>query len=110
MLISSFLFGLAHSVNLVLRFSGNLGAVSFQVLGAFVIGIGFAALRLRTNMIWGAILVHLLLDFCLAISQISGPLFPVVEGTVLLCYGLYLLRNRQTLEKEYVSSLQTEAA
>jgi Type II CAAX prenyl endopeptidase Rce1-like len=57
-LISSVLFGLAHLGNSALR--GFSVIVALQAFGAAVRGIGFAALRLRTNTISPPILIHML--------------------------------------------------
>jgi membrane protease YdiL (CAAX protease family) len=104
-LVSSLFFSIAHSANLFVRFSGNPGAVLFQMLGTFVIGIGFAALRLRTNTLWGVIVVHMLLDFFQTVSQTPKPLVPIIQGTLMLLYGIFiLLRDPRSLREEQLSS------
>lgn len=90
---SSLLFGLAHSTNLLMRLSGNPGMVAFQILGTFVIGIGFAALRLRTNTLWTVIGMHALLDLFLALGQLPRALINPIQGTILLVYAIFLIRS-----------------
>lgn len=94
-LISSLLFGLAHSTNLFLRFSGNPVLVGLQIFGAFTFGIGMAALRLRTNTLWPLMVLHALVDFFLAVGQLPILLVDPIIDTVLLVYGIFLIRGFQ---------------
>ena len=60
-IVSSVLFGLAHSLNVL---SGaNPLATLLQVGYALAIGFGFAAVTLRTGTIWPLVLIHALIDF-----------------------------------------------
>lgn len=88
--ISSLLFGLMHIGNLLYR---NPFIVFAQMIGAFVDGIGQGAFRLRTNTIWFPIILHALHD--LALKYTNFPVIPldVVEVTLLMIYGIYLLRG-----------------
>lgn len=92
-LISSLLFGLAHSTNLFLHFSGNPVLVGLQIIGAFTFGIGMAALRLRTNTIWPLMILHAAIDLFLAFSLLPVPLVAAIQDTILLVYGFFLIRG-----------------
>jgi membrane protease YdiL (CAAX protease family) len=89
-LISSLLFGLMHIGNLLYR---NPAIVFAQMIGAFVHGIGLSAIRLRTNTIWFPVILHALHD--LALKYTHFPVIPldVVQVTLLMFYGIYLLRG-----------------
>lgn len=90
-LISSVLFGLAHLANSALR--GVSLLIAAQALGAAVLGIGFAALRLRTNTVWPLIAIHGAHDLFLQISTLPIPLIEVVVATTTAIYGIVLLRQ-----------------
>lgn len=60
-IISSILFGLLHSLN-VLSGADPL-AILLQIGYALAIGFGFAAVTLRTQVIWPLVLIHALTDF-----------------------------------------------
>ena len=70
-LISSLLFGLGHLGNSALR--GLSPIIAAQAFGAGVQGVGFAALRLRTNTIWPLIVIHTLHDVSLADGHAADP-------------------------------------
>lgn len=88
--ISALLFGLMHIGNLLYR---NPIIVFAQMIGAFVHGIGLGAIRLRTNTIWFPVILHGLHD--LALKYTNFPVIPldVVQVTLLMLYGIYLLRG-----------------
>lgn len=88
--ISSLLFGLMHIGNLLYR---NPAIVFAQMIGAFVHGIGLGAIRLRANTIWFPVILHALHD--LALKYTNFPVIPldVVQVTLLMFYGMYLLRG-----------------
>ncbi len=88
--ISALLFGLVHIGNLLYR---NPMIVFAQMIGAFVHGIGLGAIRLRTNTIWFPVILHGLHD--LALKYTNFPVIPldVVQVTLLMIYGIYLLRG-----------------
>ena len=90
-LISSLLFGLGHLGNSVLR--GISPIIAAQAFGAGVQGVGFAALRLRTNTIWPLIAIHALHDLFLQMGTLPIPLVEVPIDTILLVYGIFLLRH-----------------
>lgn len=90
-LISSVLFGLGHLGNSALR--GISPLIAAQAFGAAVQGIGFAALRLRTNTIWPLIALHAVHDFFLQMSALPIPLVEVPIDTITAVYGIFLLRG-----------------
>ncbi|MCL4861944.1 MAG: CPBP family intramembrane metalloprotease [Caldilineaceae bacterium] len=96
--ISAVLFGAAHLANVLVR--SNPYVVVAQAVGAFCFGVGFSALRLRTNTIWFLIGLHAVHDLLLRYTQ--WPVIPldVVQVTILLVYGLYLLRNWEGIQEE----------
>ena len=90
-LISSLLFGLGHLGNTALR--GISFLIVLQAFGAAIQGIGFAALRLRTNTIWPLIIIHGLHDLSLQMSTLPIPLLEAPMETALCIYGIVLLRH-----------------
>jgi membrane protease YdiL (CAAX protease family) len=94
-IISALLFGASHLVNLIVR--TNPAIVIAQAIGAFCDGFGFAALRMRTNTIWFLVILHALHDLLLQYTQL--PLIPldVVQVTILLIYGIFIMRDRRKL-------------
>lgn len=93
--LSAVLFGLMHLVNLLIR--GNPAIVLAQCVGAFCDGVGFAALRMRTNTIWPLVILHMLHDLLLKFTQLPAIPLDVAQVTILMIYGFYLLRTRKTL-------------
>jgi uncharacterized protein len=91
LLISSLLFGLAHSANLFLRFSGNPVIVILQIIGNFTFGIGMAALRLRINTIWPLLFLHAAFDLFLALGQLPTLLVAPIQDVILLIYAFFLI-------------------
>jgi len=90
-LISSILFGAAHLANSALR--GVSLLIAAQAFGAAVQGIGFAALRLRTNTVWPLILIHAAHDLFLQMSALPIPLVEAPIATITAIYGIVLLRR-----------------
>ena len=88
--ISSILFGLMHIGNLLYR---NPFIVFAQMIGAFVHGIGLSAIRLRTNTIWFPVILHGLHDLALKYTNFPAIPLDVVQVTLLMIYGIYLLRG-----------------
>jgi uncharacterized protein len=88
--ISSLLFGLIHIGNLLYR---NPIIVFAQMIGAFVHGIGLSAIRLRTNTIWFPVILHGLHDLALKYTNFPAIPLDVVQVTLLMIYGIYLLRG-----------------
>lgn len=89
-LISALFFGLLHIANLLYR---NPIIVLAQMLGAFVHGIGLGAIRLRTNTIWFPVILHGLHDLTLKYTNFPPIGLDVVQVTLLMIYGIYLLRG-----------------
>lgn len=92
--ISAVLFGAMHLVNLLIR--ANPAIVLAQCVGAFCDGVGFAALRIRTNTLWPLIGLHMLHDLLLKFTRLPVIPLDVAQVTVLMIYGFYLLRKRKT--------------
>ncbi|MEZ4865249.1 MAG: CPBP family intramembrane glutamic endopeptidase [Caldilineaceae bacterium] len=92
--ISALLFGFMHIGNLLYR---NPAIVAAQMLGAFVHGIGLGAIRLRTNTIWVVVLLHGLHDLALKYTNFPAIPLDVVQVTLLMLYGLYLMRDQKAL-------------
>lgn len=95
--ISSLLFGLMHIGNLLYR---NPAIVFAQMIGAFVHGIGLSAIRLRTNTIWFPVVLHGLHDLALKYTNFPAIPLDVVQVTLLMFYGIYLLREWKNPEGE----------
>lgn len=96
-IISALLFGLMHIGNLLYR---NPFIVLAQMVGAFVHGIGLGAIRLRSNTIWFVVFLHGVHD--LVLKYTNFPVIPldVVQVTLLMLYGFYLLRDKKALTGE----------
>lgn len=113
-LLTSLLFGAMHSLNVFV--TGDLGAALVQSCAAFLSGLLFIALRLRTGSLWPPILLHALWDFTVfvlgsavgraiaptslpgdAATQANGShltaLTPVLLVLPTAIYGLWLMRN-----------------
>jgi membrane protease YdiL (CAAX protease family) len=100
--LSAILFGLSHLDNLFLPRADELG-VAYQILEAALVGILFAAVRLRMNTIWPVMVVHATYNFTLVLAfGHAFPVAPTVPGflvatVVNLCLagiGYFLLRAR----------------
>ena len=89
--LSALLFGLIHIGNLLYR---NPAIVLAQMVGAFVHGIGLGAIRWRTNTIWFVVALHGLHDLALRYSNFPTIPLDVVQVTLLMLYGIYLLRGQ----------------
>ena len=101
-LISSLLFGMAHTVNGLS--TGDFGGALWQAAAAAMQGIGYAAIRLRTRSAWPMVLVHGLWDFALVTAMLSTPSqgevsvlpYAALLAVLPLClYGAWLLRPSQ---------------
>jgi membrane protease YdiL (CAAX protease family) len=93
--ISAALFGLIHAGNFLYR---NPLIVLAQMFGAFVHGIGLGALRLRTNTIWAVVVLHGLHDLALKYTRFPAIPLDVIQVTLLMLYGIYLLRKPASQE------------
>lgn len=101
-LLSAILFGLSHVDNFFLPGADELG-VTYQIFEAALVGILFAAVRLRMNTIWPVMAVHATYDFMLILAfGHAFPVAPTVPGFVvdtvvnvgLAGVGFALLRAR----------------
>jgi membrane protease YdiL (CAAX protease family) len=90
-LLMAVLFGLAHLSNLFVR--ANPAIVVAQAVGAFCDGFGFGALRLRTNTLWFLIALHAAHDLLLRYTNFPAIPLDVVQVTILLIYGIFILRR-----------------
>ena len=97
-IITAVVFGLMHSLNLLSGF--NPQVVFVQMSYASAIGFTYAALVLRTGMIWPLMLLHFLTDFTgfMALGQLmqaqTGSVSIVVSAiyvVVFVGYGIFLL-------------------
>jgi membrane protease YdiL (CAAX protease family) len=97
---TSAIFGLVHALNAFT--TGDVPDALWQSGGAFLQGVGYAAIRLRIRSVWPMAVVHGLWDFALMLQLVSGaqegtaPLRPWVSLVLVLpifLYGLYLLRG-----------------
>ena len=108
-LLTSLMFGAVHSLNVFV--TGDLGPALIQSVAAFLSGLFFIALRLRTGSLWPPILVHGLWDFTTFSIGLAGgglsdaggadtapsgavsvflPILLVLPNAI---YGLWLMRN-----------------
>lgn len=100
-LFSALLFGVPHLLNAL---SGrDVGASLIQVAYAVVIGVLFAAIRLRTGALWPLVLLHALTNFVVWASEggLGGGAAPtvgrlvltVVFGAAMLAQAIWMLRS-----------------
>jgi membrane protease YdiL (CAAX protease family) len=101
-LIDSALFGVVHAVNGV--GTGDFSGALWQSAAAFLQGICYAAIRLRTRSVWPMTVVHGLWDFALVTSMLSAatgtdasilPYAALLAVLPLCLYGVFLLRASQ---------------
>ncbi len=104
-LITSVLFGLMHIGNL---FGGaDLTYTLVQVLASVFGAFGLGAIRVRTNTVWGLVLLHAINDFTMFITrdevnvtQAQSTFYlvgKIAYCLVMLSYGLYLIRGELRL-------------
>lgn len=84
--VSSVLFGSMHVVNLL--FGADLGATLLQVGYATAMGFTFAAVALRTGVIWPLVVIHTLMD-AVGFVTADGTTSTVVGGADVLVAGVY---------------------
>jgi len=103
-LICALLFGLSHIDNLFLPGADELG-IAYQMFEAALIGVLFAAARLRMNTIWPVIAIHAAYDFILILAfGHASPVAPTLPGFLvdtavnlgLAGLGLFLIRPRHS--------------
>lgn len=104
--LSCILFGLIHALNVFL--TGDLTAALLQAVAAFMSGVLFMALRIRTGSLYPLIIIHALWDFSLFIglsarastaTETASALPPIAMAAPVLLvlplflYGLFLMRH-----------------
>ena len=100
-IVTSLLFGLSHSLNVL---SGkNLADVLVQILYALAIGFAFAALVLKKGIIWPLVLAHFLIDFTAMIgrtdfSPVLNSILGVAINFVLGSYGLLVMLQKPNVK------------
>jgi membrane protease YdiL (CAAX protease family) len=101
-ILSAILFGFSHLDNLLLPGADELG-VSYQIFEAALVGVLFAAVRLRMNTIWPVMAVHATYNLMLVLAfghafpvapTLPGFLMATVVNLALACVGFFLLRER----------------
>jgi membrane protease YdiL (CAAX protease family) len=109
--VSSLLFGLAHSLNLL--GGANPLYTLLQVGYTLAIGFGFAAVALRTRVLWPLVIIHALIDFASFLAShgvISAGVtsldlvISAIFTVAFIAYGLSMLAGSRR------SQLQAEAA
>jgi membrane protease YdiL (CAAX protease family) len=112
-IISAVLFGLVHSMNAL---AGSVPLdVILQIGYTFAIGFCWAAIALRTRVLWPLVVIHALIDFASFLAndgfnKAGTATFDLVEAAVytlaFAAYGIYLLRNN----RQPVKSLEASPA
>lgn len=120
LILSSILFGLVHVSNVFI--TGLLLDSVIQATAAFMSGIFYVAVRIRTRSLYPMIIVHALWDFSLFVmaKSVTSPvtaeigttgkvLGPLAMALPLFLYGLFLLRHvgRDYADMSEVRSAQT---
>jgi membrane protease YdiL (CAAX protease family) len=98
-LLTSLLFGLVHSLNVFT--TGQMEQAVLQSAAAFMQGLAYLAIRIRTRSVWPMVIVHALWDFSLMLStttHASGTdagwsWTPLLIALPIFLYGLFLLRH-----------------
>jgi membrane protease YdiL (CAAX protease family) len=112
-MLTSVAFGAIHSLNVFV--TGDLKGALIQSVAAFLSGLVFIALRLRTGSLWPPIIVHALWDFAtftlgaaghgaaegalpaeavtLPATSMLSELAPILLVLPNAIYGLWLMRN-----------------
>jgi uncharacterized protein len=101
-LITALIFGLTHALNALAGKSLLDGML--QIFYATVIGFAYAALVIKTDLLWPLVLTHFLTDFAYFVQK-PGFEFTsfwqsfIVAGlaVVFTVYGVYLLRRESRL-------------
>lgn len=77
-LVQALIFGLAHYINLM---DMSFMDVTFMVINASLIGVGFAGLMLVTRTIWLPVVLHVIFDMVARMNELLIPGFERVEST-----------------------------
>jgi membrane protease YdiL (CAAX protease family) len=94
--LSSLLFGLTHTVNLLL--GAPPAGVLLQVFFAGTGAAGFAAIRIRTGSLWPGIVLHAGYDLAFRVTQIDpstwhGRFYYTLHGIGWLIFAVVVLRG-----------------
>lgn len=108
-IFTSAVFGLIHTLNVFA--TGQLTVAIIQSVAAFMSGMLYQAIRIRTQSVYPMMVIHALWDFSLfmvvhsagAVNEqpeitFQSLIVPVMLVIPLLGYGIYLLRN---LERDF---------
>ena len=87
-ILSSIVFGAMHLLNLL--FGADLIATLLQVAYATAMGFGFAAVTLRTGVLWPLIVIHSLIDLAGFVTS-DGTVRTGVTATDIVIYTLYVV-------------------
>jgi membrane protease YdiL (CAAX protease family) len=93
--LSSLLFGLTHTVNLLL--GAPPAGVALQVFFAGTGAVGLAALRIRTGSLWPGIALHAAYDLAFRVAEVDpsawhGRFYYTLHGLGWLVFALVVLR------------------
>lgn len=118
LILSTILFGLVHVFNVFI--TGLFLDSAIQAMAAFMSGIFYVAVRIRTRSLYPMIIVHALWDFSLFVmaKSVTSPvvvdvpvagkvLGPLAMALPLFLYGLFLLRH---VGRDYADMSEVEAA
>jgi uncharacterized protein len=107
--LSALLFGLAHFGNLVSRPDQSAAITAAQALGVFTQGIGLVAIRLVTRSLLAVMAIHFAEDLILQLG--AFPIVPanVIESTLFLLFGIWLLRKYRSELASDVKATSIEA-
>lgn len=87
-IIMSLMFGAVHLFNAVV--TGEVGMGLIQAVTATMSGFLFLGIRLKTNSIWPAMIVHGLWDFAILVNSAENGV-NMSENMVAMIFGLFLL-------------------
>lgn len=86
-ILSSVVFGAMHMLNLL---SGaDMAATLLQTVYSAAFGFGFAAVTLRTGVLWPVIMIHALIDFA-GFAAADGTVMSNVTSADVLTYTVYI--------------------
>ncbi len=94
-LLTSFLFGAVHALNVFI--TGELGLAIMQSIAAGMSGLVFLAIVLRTGSLWTAIVYHFLWDCLLFLLGASAPEVGQESSDSMIIYGPILLNLPNTI-------------
>ncbi|NTW39550.1 MAG: CPBP family intramembrane metalloprotease [Cellulomonadaceae bacterium] len=116
-LVSALAFGLLHALNVV--GGADPGSTALQVVYATGIGVGFAAVTLRTGVLWPLVVLHATTDLAgfVAIGATSAPHATLASAVASLVWtalfvglGVVVLRGMDRREREAPQDAEPKAA